>query len=174
MPVGSAISPPEAFDSSNAAGRSSLTIRLACELYDEPQRLCPARDGAHLWPWHQLQNLHSIRENRDERRNADTRTREPMQSSRRAGPRCRETQGLARGSDGSNRTRPSGRVRVGVVKLLRAWGGCLGVIRKVSVEGCEMPGEAAERASIPGYSRKPRELKHLSTWWKRNQQRLPQ
>ena len=174
MPVGSAISPPEAFDSSNAAGRSSLTIRLACELYDEPQRLCPARVRAHLWPWHQLQNLHSIRENRDERRNADTRTREPMQSSRRAGPRCRETQGLARRSDGSNRTRPSGRVRVGVVKLLRAWGGCLGVIRKVSVEGCEMPGEAAERASIPGYSRKPRELKHLSTWWKRNQQRLPQ
>ena len=151
-----------------------MTIRLACELYDEPQRLCPARDGAHLWPWHQLQNLHPIRENRDERRNADTRTREPMQSSRRAGPGSRETQGLARRSDGSNRTRPSGRVRVGVVKLLRAWGGCLGVIRKVSVEGCEMPGEAAERASIPGYSRKPRELKHLSTWWKRNQQRLPQ
>lgn len=69
LPVVLAISPPEAFDSSDAAGRSSLTIRLACELYDEPQRLCPARDGAHLWPWHQLQNLHPIRENRDERRN---------------------------------------------------------------------------------------------------------
>ena len=63
--------------------------------------------------------------------------------------------------------------RVGVVKLLRAWGGCLGVIRKVSVEGCEMLGEAAERATIPRYSQKPRELKHLSTWRKRNQQRLP-
>jgi hypothetical protein len=98
-----------------------------------------------------------------------------MQSSRRAGPRSRETQGLA---EEERRIEPfpprKGRARVGVVKLLRAWGGCLGVIRKVSVEGCEMPGEAAERASIPGYSRKPRELKHLSTWWKRNQQRLPQ
>ena len=37
-------------------------------------------------------------------RQADTRTREPMQSSRRAGPGSRETQGLARRSDGSNRT----------------------------------------------------------------------
>jgi hypothetical protein len=148
---------------------------MACELYDEPQRLCPARDEAYLWPWHQLQNLHSIRKNRDERRNADTRIH---------GNRCKvpdvpdpevvRRRDWPRRSDGSNRTRPSGRVRVGVVKLLRAWGGCLGVIRKVSVEGCEMPGEAAERASIPGYSRKPRELKHLSTWRKRNQQRLPQ
>ena len=124
-------------------GRSSLTIRLACELYDEPQRLCPARVRAHLWPWHQLQNLHSIRENRDERRNADTRTREPMQSSRRAGPRCRETQGLARGSDGSNRalTFGSGSSRCGQAskgvggmpwrhqksergRLRNAWGSC--------------------------------------------------
>lgn len=107
-------------------------------------------------------------------RQADTRTREPMQSSRRAGPGSRETQGLARRSDGSNRTLAlgSGSSRCG--QASKGVGGCLGVIRKVSVEGCEMPGEAAERASIPGYSRKPRELKHLSTWWKRNQQRLPQ
>jgi len=43
-----------------------------------------------------------------------------------------------------------------VVKSLRARGGCLGVISKAGVEGCEMPGGAAQRASIPGYLRKTR------------------
>lgn len=153
-----------------------MTIRLACELYDEPRRLCPARGEVHLWPWHQLQNLHSIRENRDERRNADTRTHgNRCKVPDVPGPEVVRRGDWPGGADGSvSNLSPRGRARVGVVKLLRAWGGCLGVIRKVSVEGCEMPGEAAERASIPGYSRKPRELKHLSTWWKRNQQRLPQ
>jgi hypothetical protein len=41
--------------------------------------------------------------------------------------------------------------RVGVVKHVRAWGGCLGVIRHTGVEGCEMSGEAAQRALIPEY-----------------------
>ena len=41
--------------------------------------------------------------------------------------------------------------RVGVVKLLRARGGCLGAIRISGVEGCEKPGGAAQRASNPGY-----------------------
>ena len=48
------------------------------------------------------------------------------------------------------------RVRVGVVKLLRARGGCLGVIRNAGVEGCEMSGGAAQRALIPEYLRKTR------------------
>ena len=64
--------------------------------------------------------------------------------------------------------------RIGVVKLLRARGGCLGVIRKPGVEGCEMSGGAAKRAIIPEYLEQPRELKHLSTWRKRKQPRLPQ
>ena len=64
--------------------------------------------------------------------------------------------------------------RIGVVKLLRARGGCLGVIRESGVEGCEMSGGAAQRASIPEYLKRPRELKHLSTWRKGNQPRLPQ
>jgi len=38
-----------------------------------------------------------------------------------------------------------------VVKHVRAWGGCLGVIRHTGVEGCEMSGEAAQRALIPEY-----------------------
>jgi hypothetical protein len=66
------------------------------------------------------------------------------------------------------------RERVGVVKLLRARGGCLGVIRMAGVEGCEMSGGAAERASIPEYLPRRGELKHLSTRRKRNQPRLPQ
>lgn len=98
-----------------------MTIRKACELYDEPRYwLFPQGKCRDLWPWHQLQNLHSIRKGRDERRNdcellagtdlihiktmsgigrsqtsGYTNTREPMQSSRRARPRSRETQGLA-------------------------------------------------------------------------------
>ena len=65
-------------------------------------------------------------------------------------------------------------VRIGVVKLLRARGGCLGVIRNSGVEGCEKSGGAAKRASIPECPSEPRELKHLSTWRKGNQPRLPQ
>ena len=40
--------------------------------------------------------------------------------------------------------------RIGVVKLLRARGGCLGVISNTGVEGCDKSGGAAERALIPG------------------------
>ena len=36
-----------------------------------------------------------------------------------------------------------------MVKLLRARGGCLGVISNAGVEGCDKSGGAAERASIP-------------------------
>lgn len=43
-----------------------------------------------------------------------------------------------------------GRARVGVVKPRRARGGCLGVVGKAGVEGCDKPGGAAEHASIPG------------------------
>jgi hypothetical protein len=64
--------------------------------------------------------------------------------------------------------------RIGVVKLLRARGGCLGVISDSGVEGCEKSGGAAERASNPEFPSRPRELKHLSTWRKGNQPRLPQ
>jgi hypothetical protein len=41
-----------------------------------------------------------------------------------------------------------------VVKLLRARGGCLGVIGNAGVEGCEKSGGAAQRASIPECPRK--------------------
>ena len=41
-----------------------------------------------------------------------------------------------------------------MVKLLRARGECLGVISDSSVEGCDMSGGAAQRASIPESSRK--------------------
>ena len=64
--------------------------------------------------------------------------------------------------------------RVGVVKPPRARGGCLGVIRHSGVEGCEMSGGAAQRASIPEYPRPRRELKHLSTSRNRKQPRFPQ
>ena len=64
--------------------------------------------------------------------------------------------------------------RIGVVKLLRARGGCLGVISDTGVEGCEKSGGAAERASIPECLFRPGELKHLSTRRKRKQPRLPQ
>ena len=42
------------------------------------------------------------------------------------------------------------------------------------VEGCEKSGGAAQRASSPECPNRPRELKHLSTWRKGNQPRLPQ
>ena len=64
--------------------------------------------------------------------------------------------------------------RIGVVKLLRARGGCLGVISNTGVEGCDKSGGAAERASIPECPSRPGELKHLSTRRKRKQPRLPQ
>ncbi len=64
--------------------------------------------------------------------------------------------------------------RIGVVKLLRARGGCLGVISNAVVEGCDKSGGAAQRASIPECPRRPGELKHLSTRRKGNQPRLPQ
>ena len=38
-----------------------------------------------------------------------------------------------------------------VVKLIRAYGGCLGV-RSRSVEGCDKPGGAVKQALIPGFS----------------------
>ncbi len=70
--------------------------------------------------------------------------------------------------------RVGGGGRVGVVKPPRARGGCLGVIRHSGVEGCEMSGGAAQRASIPESPRPRRELKHLSTSRKRKQPRFPQ
>ena len=42
---------------------------------------------------------------------------------------------------------------IGVVKPPRARGGCLGVVRNSGVEGCDKPGGAASRASIPGFPR---------------------
>jgi hypothetical protein len=44
---------------------------------------------------------------------------------------------------------------IGVVKLLRARGGCLGVIRRSGVEGCEKSGGAAQRAPSPEYPSNP-------------------
>jgi hypothetical protein len=44
---------------------------------------------------------------------------------------------------------------IGVVKLLRARGGCLGVIRRSGVEGCDKSGGAAQRASSPEYPSNP-------------------
>jgi len=61
-----------------------------------------------------------------------------------------------------------------VVKLLRARGGCLGVVRNLGVGGRDSPGGAAERAPIPGCPGRRGELKHLSTRGKGNQPRLPQ
>jgi hypothetical protein len=69
---------------------------------------------------------------------------------------------------------PISRGRVGVVKLLRARGGCLGVASKMGVGGRDSPGGAAERASIPGCPWIRGELKHLSTRGRGNQPRLPQ
>ena len=45
---------------------------------------------------------------------------------------------------------------IGVVKPPRARGGCLGVVRESGVEGCDKPGGAASRASIPGCPRNTR------------------
>ena len=43
-----------------------------------------------------------------------------------------------------------------MVKLLRARGGCLGVVSDSGVEGCDKSGGAAQRASIPECPRKTR------------------
>jgi hypothetical protein len=51
---------------------------------------------------------------------------------------------------------PARRAGVGVVKSPRARGGCLGVIGNAGVEGCEMSGGAAQRASIPECPHKTR------------------
>ena len=59
-----------------------------------------------------------------------------------------------------------------MVKLLRARGGCLGVISDTGVEDCEKSGGAAKRASIPEFpsetrgtetSQYPEEKKETST-----------
>ena len=44
---------------------------------------------------------------------------------------------------------------IGVVKLLRGAGGMPRRHQDSGVEGCEMSGEAAQRASIPEYPRNP-------------------
>ena len=71
-------------------------------------------------------------------------------------------------------SRPNCGRRIGVVKLLRARGGCLGVISNAGVEGCDKSGGAAQRAPIPECPSRPGELKHLSTRRKGKQPRLPQ
>ncbi len=60
---------------------------------------------------------------------------------------CREPR-LAWGHD-------TGGGPIGVVKLLRARGECLGVIRRSGVEGCDKSGGAAQRASSPEYPSNP-------------------
>jgi hypothetical protein len=68
----------------------------------------------------------------------------------------------------------AGRVRVGVVKLLRARGGCLGVIRWRAWKAAIGPGELPNERRSRNARWRPGELKHLSTRRKRNQPRLPQ
>lgn len=60
------------------------------------------------------------------------------------------------------------------VKLLRAYGGCLGVRRHKGVEGCEMPGGAVKQALILGFPCERGELKHLSTRRKIKKNRFSQ
>ena len=68
----------------------------------------------------------------------------------------------------------SWRGRIGVVKLLRARGGCLGVIRWRAWEAAKSPGELPNEHRSRNTRWRPGELKHLSTRRKRNQPRLPQ
>ena len=102
----------------------------------------------------------------------------PARVARRRGPRHRREVciGVEPVRSATRGLRAPGRRggRVGVVKPPRARGGCLGVIRHSGVEGCEMSGGAAQRASIPEYPRPRRELKHLSTSRNRKQPRFPQ
>jgi hypothetical protein len=67
-----------------------------------------------------------------------------------------------------------GRGRIGVVKLLRARGGCLGVIRWRAWKAAKGPGELPNERRSRNTRWRPGELKHLSTRRKRNQPRLPQ
>ena len=67
-----------------------------------------------------------------------------------------------------------GRGRIGVVKLLRARGGCLGVIRWWAWKAAKGPGELPNERRSRNARRIRGELKHLSTRRKRNQPRLPQ
>ena len=62
---------------------------------------------------------------------------------------------------------------IGVVKLLRARGGCLGVIRFGRGRLRKAWGSCSTSVD-PRIPEQPRELKHLSTWRRRNQPRLPQ
>ena len=66
------------------------------------------------------------------------------------------------------------RGRVGVVKLLRARGGCLGVIRWRAWKAAKGPGELPNERRSRNARWIRGELKHLSTLRKRNQPRLPQ
>ena len=66
------------------------------------------------------------------------------------------------------------RGRVGVVKLLRARGGCLGVIRWRAWKAAKGPGELPNERRSRNARWRPGELKHLSTRRNRNQPRLPQ
>ena len=67
-----------------------------------------------------------------------------------------------------------GRGRVGVVKLLRARGGCLGVIRWRAWKAAKGPGELPNERRSRNTRWRPGELKHLSTRRKRKQKRLRQ
>jgi hypothetical protein len=62
---------------------------------------------------------------------------------------------------------------IGVVKLLRARGGCLGVIRFGRGRLRKVRGSCPTSVE-PGMPEQPGELKHLSTWRRGNQPRLPQ
>ena len=66
------------------------------------------------------------------------------------------------------------RGRIGVVKLLRARGGCLGVIRWRAWKAAKGPGELPNERRSRNTRWIRGELKHLSTRRKRNQPRLPQ
>jgi hypothetical protein len=63
---------------------------------------------------------------------------------------------------------------IGVVKLLRARGGCLGVIRWRAWKAAKGPGELPNERRSRNTRWRPGELKHLSTRRNRNQPRLPQ
>jgi hypothetical protein len=62
---------------------------------------------------------------------------------------------------------------INVAKLLRAYGGCLG-IRRTGVEVCEKPGGVDKQTLIPGYLKERGELKHLSTHRNRKKNRFRQ
>ena len=86
----------------------------------------------------------------------------------RPGPVRTRMPSLASGRHGGRRG------RIGVVKLLRARGGCLGVIRWRAWKAAKGPGELPNERRSRNTRWRPGELKHLSTRRKRNQPRLPQ